>query len=362
MTVVAIDASGLRVGGRGIARSIRHLTPLLVEQRGLHYVILLTSEGARLLEDCPGEKRIVPTMPTSVWEQIGLPWFARRAGASMIYSLAECAPLWGPMVFLHVPEDPYIRWELMPALSFREHLRRVYQRLTMTAGIRRAALVAAPCETTADALRARFQDHIGELIVVPLGVDSELFRASDAPKEDAIFHLGSSEARDQSAAVVRAYSEALSNCPDLPDLVIGGDLGPNFELVRNVATQTGIASRLRLLGRVRDVELRDRYANCAVCVQPARYEGFGLQPLEALSCGAPLVVQAEGAVLEVVDGAALVLEDDDPNSLANAIVNLWNDPGRRKELRAAGPERAAAFRWSTTALGIHRTLERLSSR
>lgn len=360
MTVVALDGIALRERGRGVARSMKHLIPLLAKKGGIEYVTLLTKEGDRLLGDFEGNKMVVPTMPTSIWEQFGLPFFARRVGASLIYSLAECAPLWGARVLLHVPEDPYIRWQLMAASSFREYLRRAYQRLTMTAGIRRAPLVIASCGPTANALRARFGEHIAALRIVPLGVDTNLFRASPNPSEDAIFHLGSAESRDQTTTVVQAYSEALKLSPDLPDLVIGGDLGPNMELAHNAAAEAQAVTRVQFLGRVTDTELRHRYANCAICIQLTRYEGFGLQPLEALACGAPVLVPPEAAVLEVVGGAAVIADDGHPSAIAKVIVDLWNDPNRRARLRAAGPRRAAEFSWPDTATRIHDALLQLA--
>lgn len=360
MTVVALDGIALRERGRGVTRSMKHLIPLLAMKGDLKYVALLTKEGDRMLGDFEGDKIIVPRMPTSIWEQFGLPFYARRAGASLIYSLAECAPLWGARVLLHVPEDPYIRWQLMPASSFREHLRRAYQRLTMTAGIQRAPLIIASCGPTANALRQRFGNHIAALTIVPLGVDINFFRASPNPSEDAIFHLGSAETRDQTTAVVQAYSEALKLSPDLPDLVIGGDLGSNVEQAYDAAAKAQTMPRLHLLGRITDSELQSRYANCAICIQLTRYEGFGLQPLEALACGAPVLIPPEAAVLEVVGGAAVVADDSNPGAIAKVIVDLWNDPDRRARLRAAGPSRAAQFGWPDAAARIHDALLQLA--
>ena len=108
--------------------------------------------------------------------------------------------------------------------------------------------------------------------------------------------------------VIRAYARALSLAPDLPDLLIGGSLGAQRERICEVARQTGIDRRLHLLGRISDEDLRECYASAALCVQPSQYEGFGLQPLEALACGAPLIVFPEPAVVAVVGDATIVTE------------------------------------------------------
>jgi glycosyltransferase involved in cell wall biosynthesis len=186
--------------------------------------------------------------------------------------------------------------------------------------------------------------------VIPLGVDTKIFHPnpSDIGGQN-IFHLSSSEARDMSMLMVRAYARALSMAPDLPDLVIGGDLGSQHERICSTARETGVDQRLHLLGRISDEELRRRYASAAMCVQPSQYEGFGLQPLEALACGAPLVILPEPAVEEVVGDVAVIARESNETSLAHSIGQLWHDKDEMTSLRKKGPERAALFSWDRTS-------------
>jgi glycosyltransferase involved in cell wall biosynthesis len=90
-----------------------------------------------------------------------------------------------------------------------------------------------------------------------------------------------------------------------------------------------------------------------MCVQPAKYEGFGLQPLEALACGAPLIVFAEPAVEEVVGDAAIVVPERTESALGDAMAKLWANPELRASLREAGPKRAQEFTWAATARRLH---------
>lgn len=152
-----------------------------------------------------------------------------------------------------------------------------------------------------------------------------------------------------STVVVHAYAKALSLAPDLPDLSIGGNLGAQHERIYGAALESGVDRRVHLLGRISDEELRQRYASAALCVQPSQYEGFGLQPLEALACGAPLVIFPEPAVEEVVGDAAIITHDCKELSLAESIARLWHDESQRSTLRERGPRRAASFSWVRTA-------------
>lgn len=366
MTRIVLDGTALRRQGKGVARVLRHVLPLVGTASGsddLECAVVTTEEGSRLLGSTASEIVIIPEMPQSVWEQVGLPWYARKLGARAIYSHSECGSLWGPRVVLHVPEDPYTRWRGAPARSSRERGRRVYQRIAMSRGLRHAPVVVTSCNAVAEALAGRFGRYLPHVVVIPLGVDTDIFHPDPTgSRADMVFHLGSADSRDQSTVVVRAYARALRTVPDLPDLVIAGDLGHQSRLVSDAAEHAGIQARVHLLGRVSDDDLRHSYAHAALCVQPARYEGFGLQPLEALACGAPLVVFAEPAVQEVVGDAALIVVDKTEDALAAAMVQLWQDERLRTRLHELGPKRAAELPWSATATRLRELLMTVAER
>ncbi len=67
--------------------------------------------------------------------------------------------------------------------------------------------------------------------------------------------------------------------------------------------------------------------------------------LEALASGTPLVTTSGSALEEVVGDAALLVRPADPDALARALSSILDDPAVSSRLRAAGPERAAAFTW-----------------
>lgn len=109
------------------------------------------------------------------------------------------------------------------------------------------------------------------------------------------------------------------------------------------------AEAARVLGRVSDAELRALYENALCLVFPSRYEGFGLPPLEAMSCGCAVIAARAGAVPEVCGEAALWFDPDAPRSLRAALERLLTEPGLRDRLREAGHDRAAGFTWERAA-------------
>src|SRR5205814_10474322 len=82
---------------------------------------------------------------------------------------------------------------------------------------------------------------------------------------------------------------------------------------------------------------------------PSRHEGFGMPPLEAMACGAPVIATRTGAIPEYGEGAALLVQPGDPHALHEAIDRVIRDRDLRGDLRARGAERATHYRWDASA-------------
>ena len=101
--------------------------------------------------------------------------------------------------------------------------------------------------------------------------------------------------------------------------------------------------RVDVLGWVPD--LVGEYRGAATLLFTSRAEGFGLPLLEAMGCGTPVVAFDNTSIPEVVGDAALVVADGDVAAATRAACAVLDDPTVTARLRAAGPERAATFRW-----------------
>ena len=114
-------------------------------------------------------------------------------------------------------------------------------------------------------------------------------------------------------------------------------------------------------GIVSDAELRSLYEGALCLAFPSTTEGFGLPPLEAMLLGCPAVVAPRGALPEVCDDAALYADPDDPAKWSEALDLLQRDPAARESFVRKGLERAAAFKWSTSARQLMALVEELSA-
>ncbi|MFY9723666.1 MAG: glycosyltransferase family 1 protein, partial [Azonexus sp.] len=91
------------------------------------------------------------------------------------------------------------------------------------------------------------------------------------------------------------------------------------------------------------------YSGARVFVYPSLYEGFGLPPLEAMACGAPVIVSNRSSLPEVVGDAGLQVDALDVDGLAEAMNRLIGDDVLRASLRQRGMARGKGFSWRRCA-------------
>lgn len=132
-------------------------------------------------------------------------------------------------------------------------------------------------------------------------------------------------------------------------LLIGGGKGWNFAEIFATHSELGLGDDVRFLGYVPGVDLPLWYNAATFFVYPSRYEGFGIPPLEAMASGTPVLTTNATSIPEVVGDAAIQVDPDDIDGMADQLRRLAHDRRLRAELRERGLRRAAEFSWATLA-------------
>jgi glycosyltransferase involved in cell wall biosynthesis len=132
-------------------------------------------------------------------------------------------------------------------------------------------------------------------------------------------------------------------------LVIIGDNISQYPSVRQAVIKSRVEQSVRFLGFVPFDTLRCFYESAAAFVFPSRYEGFGLPPLEAMACGAPVVASNVSSLPEVVGEAAVQVNPENVFDIARGIREVLLDEELRARLIRRGREQAAKFSWNFTA-------------
>jgi len=240
--------------------------------------------------------------------------------------------------------------------------------------LRRMALCLANSHYTAD-LFAKARVRRERIGVIFGGVWPERYEVADDRVRAVRDELGLGDApllltasrlveRKGHEAVLRALPAVLEGQPETVWLVAGE--GPMDESLQGLGQELGVADAVRFICRVPDERLAELYAAADLYVMPSRpvrgmlAEGLGLAYLEAAAAGTPSVATNFGGIPDaVVDGeTGLLVEPDDADALAGALVELLDAPDRRRAMGEAARERVRAeFTWTRVA---ERFLDELS--
>jgi glycosyltransferase involved in cell wall biosynthesis len=297
------------------------------------------------------------------WWLIGLPQYIREHGISLFHGTNYDIPLWKfcPTVLTIHDLSLLLHSQTHEAVSVRRS-----RRLPLMA--RTATMIVTPSES----VRREVCEHLPvrpQKVVAIVEAARSLFRPMPETEtiatrqrlgieDDFLLFVGTLEPRKNLVTLVRAY-ETLSRVMDkrLPQLVIVGKKGwLNDDLFATVKA-SGVEGRINLTGYLTDEELCALYSSCRVFIYPSLYEGFGLPPLEAMACGAPVVTSRIASIAEVTGNAARLFDPQDVEALTRELHALLTNEQERRHLAALGLKRAAEFSWERTARATREVYE-----
>jgi glycosyltransferase involved in cell wall biosynthesis len=251
--------------------------------------------------------------------------------------------------FEHLPQTFKRRSRTQLRLTVRHSARRAARILSLSQHTRRDIIETYginPERVTAIPLAA--PDHFG-----PITDNRELQRVRHnyGIDGDYILSVGSIQPRKNLARLVRAFASLRGewSAAKLPKLVLVGKCAWLYDETLRALEETNVKDAVVLTGYVPESDLPALYSGALCFVYPSYFEGFGLPPLEAMKCGAPVIVGNRTSLPEVVGDAALSVDPFDVDAIATAIKKLINDSALRKELSVKGQTRAKQFSWRETA-------------
>ncbi len=317
-------------------------------------IVLLTPPGAARLNGLRAiESRAVGVLRGQAWEQLELPRYTRDG---VCLNLCNTAPLAGRSTVVTIHDAGVFA---VPAAY--SHAFRLWYRLLHPQLGRRALRTV----TVSEFSRAELSRYIGiapeAITVIPNGGEHILSEPADRRILERLGLKGryvlavSSRSPHKNFAGIQAAMKYMRH-QDFTLIFAGG---ANARIFRKAETVSGEA---RLAGRVTDAELRALYENAECFVYPSFYEGFGLPPLEAMTCGCPVVVSRSASLPEVCGNAAVYCDPSDPADIAGALNRVLDSRALQEELRCRGSERAARFTWRRAALALLTLLDELPAR
>jgi glycosyltransferase involved in cell wall biosynthesis len=176
----------------------------------------------------------------------------------------------------------------------------------------------------------------------------KLYKLENCP---VVLYLGRLSPYKGLQFLVKAIPKVLRDVPDAKFLISGAmryDIEDLSRLIKNLKVKEAIV----FTGYVSDRMVPELYAACDVFCYPSLWEGFGLTPAESQACGKPVVAFDNCAIPEVVDNTrtGLLVEPKNVEALAEALIALLQDEGRRIRMGLRGRDRVSRlFSWDKAA-------------
>ena len=159
-------------------------------------------------------------------------------------------------------------------------------------------------------------------------------------------YVGGWEQRKNVSFLVRCFAATgLTNV----DLVLAGGKDAERAHLSALAKELGCADRMKFLGFVPESDLPALYAGALAFVYPSEYEGFGLQLVEAMAVGCPVLASRATSLPEILGDGGETFALDSPRELAELLRRVANDREFREDLSRRSRARSSAFSWDRAA-------------
>src|SRR5216683_5581468 len=366
---IAIDYTAATREAAGIGNYVRSLVDAMLAQDAVNQYTLLTSGRPPREHPFPSAKNVRGRSLVIPDRYLNVLWYRWRLPISANFFTGQVDIYHGPDFVLPPLNGHTHKIVTVHDLAFIEHPEYAvpqladYLKKVVPEAVAAADVVAAVSQATRQTLIDYFKTPTEKISIIPNGIRSHFRRITDpillastrhkfGLKHPLVLAVGTLEPRKNHLGLIKAFHKAQSAAgkkrrPAM--LALAGGSGWLYEETQQLVTKLKLENKVRFLGRVSELELITLYSMADVFAFPSFFEGFGVPPLEAMACGAPVITSNTSSLPEVVGDAALQVNPHNTGELANAINRLLEDQALQEELRQKGFARAQLFTWPKAA-------------
>ena len=360
---VAIDARKLH--DFGIGTYIRNLLKQLARLDQTTEYVLLTRESdlAVASQLGPNFRSVLEPSPNySLREQIHVPWVLMREKPDVFHAPHYILPIG---VRAHSVVTIHDCIHLMFPQYLPNRMAYTYARMAMWSAARRSDCILTVSQASKRDILHFFAVPPDKIEVIYNAIDE---RFGLEPNADAVarvreryqldqrfvLYVGNIKPHKNLVRLIEAFAALRQGDLDDLKLLIIGDEISKLPALRRAVHSLKLHKHVRFLGYQPDDTLAILYRLASVFVFPSLYEGFGLQPLEAMASGTPVVTSNVSSLPEVTGNAAVLVDPHDVGSIEHGMRRVLTDPALAAEMRRQGLLRAREFSWERS---VKRTLE-----
>ena len=373
MLKIGINALFLRKVETGIGRVTKSLLEEITRMDKINQYYLYTD--SRIPFMFPANFRIKILSSTfyrredlikqTFWERITIAREAEKYKLNVFFSPYNAATRFKTIPHLVLLHD--VIWKAMASTYLYNFRRRIYAQQTFE-----AARAAKKILTVSEFSRQDIIKHLDiepeKIKVIGAGVSS-IFKPLEKNDHRVLaalakfgidrpyfFYIGGFEVRKNVGLLIKAFAKLTKNYGNnLKNriLVIGGETptvtNPLLEDVKGIAASLGIDDQVRFVGKLTDEEMMCLYNGADFFVFPSLYEGFGLNVLEGMACGTPIIASEIKPIKEVAQDTVYYFHPEREDELIQSINRFLTDQVIREELRVKAINRARTFNWNKPA-------------
>lgn len=327
---------------------------------GVTFVIYLKQPPVKSLPEETRNWRYKIVRPGKFWTQFGLPinLYWSRPKPDLFFSPTHYAPRFSPVPsVISVMDLSFLRF---PELFNRSDM---YQLKNWTKySVKKAAKIVTISNSSRNDIIKTYQIPEERVQTIYPGIKQTVslqprvyamneLKAKYNISDNFILFVGTLQPRKNIGRLIEAFSKIKNQESGIQNLqlIVIGKRGWLFEEILEAPAKFGVEDNVKFLEGINDDELAVFYKHALCYVLPSLYEGFGLPVVEAMKHGCPVITSNISSLPEAGGDAALYVNPEDVNDIAEKITRVVKDKDLRKELSEKGKKQAAKFSWEKTA-------------
>jgi len=331
--------------------------------------IVLFANKRRSEMDLVKKKNILARLLNGIrdilWIQIVLPTMLKKNKIDILFCPAFVSPIFSTCPTIVTIHD-------MGLLRYPEtcdKLSRFYFRTLLFLTKKRINMILTDSDFSKNEISRLLKVPLQKIEVIYAGCDKKFKIIDDLERikkvknkydihQRFILNVGTLEPRKNIVTLILAFNILKKKELIEHKLVLCGGKGWYYDDIFRKVKKLKLEKEILFTGYVPEDDLPFLYNGAEVFVYPSLYEGFGLPPLEAMSCGCPVVTSNVSALPEIIGDGGILVNPLNTEELAQAILKVIKDRDLRRGLVKRGLERVKMYSWEKTAKEIFTLLDK----
>jgi glycosyltransferase involved in cell wall biosynthesis len=348
---IGIDAREIENGVHtGIGRALSVFLDYFESQEDGNTGVLFSTRSIERADSLRIQKVVARPAMTLIWDQFTLPRLIRNATIDLFYSTYYKIPLAAACPCVSTIYD--LMYLTFPVYRDKSVLSRLYYKTFGSMCVNKASRIVTGSAYSQKEIAAFYRMNPEKIISIPLGVPQRFHPVSKLSVEqlkrrigierDYVLYTGNFKPHKNITGLIKSFKIVHDRFPAII-LVLAGHTGHHIDAIATQIAVSGLEGNITILGPINEADLPGLYSGARLFAMPSLYEGFGYPPLEAMACGTPVVCSDATSLPEVVGDGALLVNANDPQDMANGMIQILESPDLARLLSIKGLEHARLF-------------------